>query len=132
MGVKMTGKVLGVVGSVVVIASVTLLAQTPPPQQAQPRERQAARPDLKGVWDFATLTPLQRPEGVKGPTFTEAEAKAFLSPLASIEETRGRPDGKGGLTNGNYPRVFMDEGESLIGGNRSSLIIDPLDGRIPY
>ena len=128
----MTARILRLVGGVVAVVSVTLSAQAPPLRPVQIHERPAERPDLFGVWDFATVTPLQRPDGVKGSTFSDAELKAFMSQIQAIEGTRGRPDGKGGLTNGNYPRVFMDDGESLIGGNRSSLIIDPPDGRIPY
>jgi hypothetical protein len=128
----MTGRMLSLIGIVVVVASVTLLAQTPPSGRAQTRERPSAKPDLYGVWDFATLTPLQRPNGIKGPTFTEAESQTFLAQLIPSEEERGRPDGKGDLRLGNYPPAFMDQGESFVGGNRSSLIIDPPEGRIPY
>ncbi len=89
----MTARILGLIGGVVAVASVTLPAQAPQSHPAQIREPQAERPDLSGVWDFATLTPLQRPDGVKGPTFSDAELKAFMSPIEAIEETRGRPDG---------------------------------------
>jgi hypothetical protein len=121
----MAGKGVAVAASIVAIVAVTLTAQAR-------REPSTTGSDLYGVWDFKTLTPLQRPDGVKGPRFTKEEMKDFLAPFANIEETRGRPDGKGGLTNGNYPRGYMDEGDTLIDGNRSSLIVDPLDGRIPY
>lgn len=90
----------------------------------------SGRPDVQGIWSFATLTPLERPQGVQGPVFTEAEAKKFLEQLIPSEELRGRPTPDGNLRIGNYDPIFMDRGEQFISG-RSSLIINPESGRVP-
>ena len=130
----------------VIVAMLTLPGcQAPPPTNASGVPRTpAGRPDLQGVWSYATRTPLQRPKGVKGKTFTEAEAAAYLwldvrladVPLPSQrdsrdpEERRGRPGPDGQLTAGNVA-FGEDRGEGLLPDRRSSLIVDPPDGRVP-
>src|SRR5262245_6229243 len=119
--------------------------QAPPATNGSAVPRTAdARPDLQGVWNYATRTPLQRPKGVKGKTFTDAEADAYLwldVRLADVplppqtdsrhpEERRGRPGPDGELTAGNVA-FGEDRGEGLLPDKRSSLIIDPPDGRVP-
>src|SRR5207247_11206264 len=110
--------------------------QAPPPTNASGVPRTpAGRPDLQGVWSYATRTPLQRPKGVKGKTFTEAEAAAYLwldvrladVPLPSQrdsrdpEERRGPPGHDGHLTAGDVA-FGQDRGAGLITDNRSSAI----------
>jgi hypothetical protein len=98
-------------------------------------------PDLQGVWTNATLTPMERPASFAGKlNLTEAEAKAFES-HAQEELTSG--DGKsdsdfhrraGSGETGGYNAVFIDRGTELArvdGVKRSSLVIDPPDGKIP-
>jgi hypothetical protein len=98
-------------------------------------------PDLQGVWTNATLTPMERPASFAGKlNLTEAEAKAFES-HAQEELTSG--DGKsdsdfhrraGSGETGGYNALFIDRGTELArvdGVKRSSLVIDPPDGKIP-
>ena len=44
-------------------------------------------PDLRGMWDFATLTPLQRPPDISTTTFTEEEAAEFELSMATENRT---------------------------------------------
>ena len=130
----------------VILAMLTPLAsQSPPPtnRSAVPRMPDG-RPDLQGVWNYATRTPLQRPKGVSGPTFTDEEFADYLwvdSRLADLplpperdpihpDERRGRRGPGGELTPGNVPLPFEDRG-GLLPDKRSSLVIDPADGRVP-
>jgi hypothetical protein len=73
-------------------------------------------PDLQGVWLFATLTPLQRPDNLAGRTHLTDEE------IATIEERAGNRKETFGL--------FPDEAR-YSWDKRSSLIVDPPDGKIP-
>jgi hypothetical protein len=73
-------------------------------------------PDLQGVWLFATLTPLQRPDNLAGRTHLTDEE------IATIEERAGNRKETFGL--------FPDEAH-YSWDKRSSLIVDPPDGKIP-
>jgi hypothetical protein len=88
------------------------------------------RPDLQGVWDYRTATPLERPP--------EFAAKEFLTDEEIAEYERraaARPDGRppddGRSDPSVHPPWWLDYGHRVVGTRRSSLIVDPPDGRIP-
>ena len=89
-------------------------------------------PDLGGVWDYRSVTPLERPEKFADKAvLTEEEA-------ATVERERAewveRIDaGENGSVPGNdiHTRVFLDFGTKTVADRRSSLIIDPPNGRKP-
>jgi hypothetical protein len=75
-------------------------------------------PDLHGVWFFGTLTPLQRPDNLAGRThLTDEEIAAIEKGAASRNENE--PFG----LFGDRPKYAFDK--------RSSLIVDPPDGKVP-
>jgi hypothetical protein len=93
--------------------------------------------DLEGVWDFSTITPLERPGDMKDkPVFTDEEAAAF-----EREENRRQnrdlidpKKGGGQYLPGSvvpYNEFWYERGDKIIGSKRTSLIVDPPDGRIP-
>ena len=90
-------------------------------------------PDLQGKWSNATLTPLQRPAELKDKEFfTEEEAKAYVrqriaatSGDANIERDRSA----GNV--GSYNDAWMDRGNDIVPTRRTSLIVDPANGRVP-
>ena len=83
-------------------------------------------PDIQGQWNSQTSTPLERPltgELAGRETISEEEAEEFEnSNRASFDAapTAGDP--------GTYNAFWRDEGKALT---RTSLIVDPPDGRIP-
>ena len=86
-------------------------------------------PDLQGVWDYRTVTPLERPDALAGKAkLTEAEAAAFEAEFA-----RGVGGGdlraRSGTTEADV-EVWFDFGTRLS-DRRTSLIVDPSDGKIP-
>ena len=85
--------------------------------------------DLQGLWTNATITPLQRPREFAGkPVLTGAEAAAFEQVTAE-----GRVDGPPRAGDpGTYNRFWFDQGNKIVGTGRTSLIVDPPDGRIPW
>lgn len=88
-------------------------------------------PDLQGVWDFRSLTPLQRPPefGDKA-VLTPAEAQALLKkilPADRVDEPSGVPQ----QDVERYNDFWLDAGEQLDKELRTSLIIEPANGRLP-
>src|SRR5579864_4908953 len=88
-------------------------------------------PDLQGVWNDATSTPLQRPNGVKD-LLNDEEAASFQEELAN-DLTRDRRDGGADAdVNRAYNEHWMDSRRlKITADRRTSLIVDPPDGRIP-
>ncbi len=98
-------------------------------------------PDLQGTWDAATLTPLERPASAGGKlVLTREEADAIARAERERNEADARPrdpsqkapPAGGGV--GGYNLAFFDRGSSasmVDGQYRSSIIVDPPDGKIP-
>ena len=92
-------------------------------------------PDLQGVWDFKTATPLQRPEDRGEQTFlTEEEAATIEQERVErnirLWEAAPRRTEAGGNVGG-YNNFWLDFGTNVIEDRRTSLIVDPPNGRIP-
>ena len=91
-------------------------------------------PDLHGTWNNATSTPLQRPGGVAGKEVltTDDDVSEFAAGLA-YDLTRDRRDGGAQVdVNRAYNEHWMDPKRlEITADRRTSLIIDPPDGRIP-
>ena len=84
-------------------------------------------PDLQGVWDFRSLTPMERPEDLSGSeVFTAEEAAQFA---ADIIRRRSRDNDTSDRVVP-YNDFWFDEGTSVT-TDRTSLVIDPSDGRVP-
>ena len=99
------------------------------------------QPDLQGTWTNASLTSLQRPAMFKTLTLTDDEAAALEKRRAAARASQDKPtDPKLGappVANdpGGYNASWTDPGVSLgrIDGKvRTSWIVDPVDGRLPY
>jgi hypothetical protein len=89
-------------------------------------------PDLSGVWSFATVTPLERPvELGNKAVLTDAEAAAFEKQIISAEDKDSRDGGAEADVSRAYNDFWWDRGTKVVGTHRTSLIIDPPDGRIP-
>jgi hypothetical protein len=100
--------------------------------KAVPRTKDG-HPDLDGIWTNVTLTPLERPDEFAGKaTATEEEADKYENRNVSRERTPAQRAAQQGV--GGYNALFIDKGTQLArvdGVKRTSLIIDPPDGKIP-
>ena len=86
------------------------------------------RPDLGSVWDFRTITPLERPDEFAGQQVLTDEDEATLVKRA-VERQIDRPPAPGGV--GGYNQFWIDRGTNVVGDRRTSLIVDPPDGKLP-
>lgn len=98
-------------------------------------------PDLQGIWTNATITPLEPPTALAGKaTLTDAEAKVLEAKSADeLAAVDGKSEGPllaaaGSSGTGGYNVLFIDRGSEFArvnGVKRTSLIIDPPDGKVP-
>ena len=121
------------VASAPVLLLVVLAAGAAAGQDA-PRTPWGA-PDLQGVWDFKTATPLERPEDRGDQAFlTEEEAAAIEQERVErnirLWEAAPRRTEAGGNVGG-YNNFWLDFGTNVIEDRRTSLVVDPPNGRIP-
>ena len=90
-------------------------------------------PDLQGIWSNATITPLERPKDLAGKEFlTEAEAQAREKKAVADHREEKRGGTAASDVAGAYNEVWWDRGTRVIATRRTSLIVDPPDGRIPW
>ena len=136
---------VGVLTGLAIVVAVSALAQTTKARSAWSVPRtEDGRPDLQGVWANNGMSPLERPKqfGLRA-TMTDAEladlkkraqllvdgGDAFFGEELFLAALQGKDKFKSADTQtGNYDQTWLSE---RIWDNRTSLIIDPPDGRIP-
>ena len=95
-------------------------------------------PDLQGTWTNATITGLERFDGVEELVVSEDEARGIERAMAQfVESIDELPEGdlEAGENVGGYNTFWMDPGTRLAvvdGEYRTSLLVDPPDGKLPY
>ena len=128
-----------VLAGAVALGPVLAAAQTPEGGSAAMLRTAWGDPDLQGVWDFRTLTPLERPDGLsEQQVFASEEAAAEFAAQTAHALDADRRDGAdqafgfGSDIERAYNNFWMDYGDSLTEDRRTSLIVDPPDGKIPW
>ena len=110
-----------------------LLALAPGPAPAQTADTPRTpwgSPDLGGVWDYRSATPMARPQEFRDrPVMTEEEAAALARQTAEWFESIDSGDAVPGHEI--HTRVFLDFGTDPVPDRRTSLIVDPPTGRHP-
>ena len=119
------------VGGLLIGAPMSLEAQTQRPrgERAVPRTGWGV-PDLQGVWTNATLTPIERPDSLAGKMVLTAEEAAELEVRSAEQRVASDRFIPGDV--GAYNQFWMDGGKNVTGDRRTSLIVDPPDGKIPW
>ena len=118
------------------ILALIVLAALPSRQakaaDPQPPRTSWGQPDLRGVWDYRTITPLQRPDDLEGTAvLSSAEAAELQDKLLTRRNNDQRPSEAARDVAGAYNDFWLDYGKSLTEDKRTALIVDPPDGRIP-
>ena len=125
-------------GVFTVIGVVALLPLFSAAQSAELPRTPWGAPDVQGVWDFRTLTPMERPDAHAGQEFlTDEEAaefrqQAIYSLDADRRDNADRAFGFGSDIERAYNQFWYDYGTTLNENKRTSLIVDPPDGKIPW
>jgi len=115
-----------VVVALIALATVTVSAQS---KKTIPRTADG-RPDLQGTWDFAQLTPLERPsEFANKDAVTEEEAEEFAQRRIETSNKDRRDGGAAADVERAYNDFWWDFGTRIA--KQPSLVVDPPDGRIP-
>jgi hypothetical protein len=123
---------LALAASPFLLAPLPLQAQAPKPAVKAagiPRTPWGA-PDLNGLWNGNTMTPLERPaKYANQPFLTQQEAAALekLQRETALLEDKV-PEGDPGT----YNQVWADPAFKLVPDHRTSLIVNPPDGKIPF
>src|SRR5206468_10753558 len=93
-----------------------------------PSKTPDGQPDLQGVWTNPTITPFERPRELAGKEFlTEKEVKELEARAAGTRVDRPPQPGDVGA----YNQFWFDSGTAVVKSRRTSLVIDPPDGRVP-
>jgi len=135
---------LGLFAILVLVGSLSVVigqSQQAAPQKAAPAAAKSTAaprtawgdPDLQGVWNDATATPLERPNGVSSKdVLSDQEAEEFQGELDN-DLSRDRRDGGAEVdVNRAYNEHWMDSRRlKVTEDHRTSLVVDPPDGRIP-
>ena len=128
--------------AVAVLALVALMPAAAAAQSAVPATPWGD-PDIQGVWDYRTLTPLERPVELGDKAYLTEEEAAELEretlarnelllnrerqAATASDQVDRREDG----TPGFYNNFWLDRGTTAIGTRRTSLIVEPSNGRMP-
>jgi hypothetical protein len=111
------------------LLSIVTLALVPALVAGQ-RASAPGRPNLEGLWNSATATPLERPAALKDkPFFTRDEAEQWVR-----EFTERNADPLPGTQlrgTGTYNAFYREYGTSVLKTLRTSIVTEPVDGRIP-
>ena len=124
----------------VTLPSLPAVAQSKAPASARTAE---GKPNLEGIYSFSTITPLQRPEALAGKaTLTSEEAVTFEASENTrqnrdlFDPIKGQPSAgyaaraDGGVLS--YNEFWYERGSRLTKDKRTSLIVDPPSGTIPF
>ena len=127
------GPRLGVLGTITAVLTVVLLASVPAAAQVAAGEWTVPRtpwgePDLQGIWNNATTTPLQRPVELAGQEFFTPEEVADRDARVGNQRNTDRSPRAGDP--GTYNEFWWERGRT-VANNRTSLIVVPADGRLP-
>jgi len=127
--------IIGAVAAVIAVATLAprSMAGQSPSKTSTPLLTPDNHSNLEGIWTNATVTPLERPRELAGKEFlTEAEATEHEKQARERNngDRRDRDNIDNDLAVG-YNDIWWDRGTKVVASRRTSLIVDPADGRIP-
>ena len=140
----MTARCLTILGALVVgllLPSVVVAQATAVADDQTIARTPWGEPDLQGIWNSKTTTPLERPDQYEGREFLSDDEIAELERSARerLEQGSGAillPErserGTAIDVAGAYNSVFSSRGTTVVATGRTSLIVDPPDGKIPF
>jgi hypothetical protein len=89
-------------------------------------------PDFSGIWTNVTITPFERPRDLAGKEyFTEQEAQAYEKQSVQQRNRDRRERGTNRDVASAYNDFWWDSGTKVVKTRRTSIVVDPPDGRVP-
>ena len=131
----MNRRFLVLIGTIVVVVAVFItLPRLRPGQASQAQTTPWGEPDLQGIWTSDSETPLQRPAKYANREFFTDEERAELDrerarAIGREADASRRDRGTEQDVGGAYNAAVFTTHKRM--GRRTSLIVDPPDGRIP-
>lgn len=122
------------IAATVFITAVSVALAQPAPEKTTFKAKRTAdgQPDLQGIWTNATVTPLERPAELASKAFlTEKEAAEYEQVVRERNNMDKRSADKQTDLSRAYNDVWYDRGTKAIRTRRTSLVVDPADGKIP-
>ena len=139
----MSYRYLAPVGAVAVLVVMVSSGVAPTAVQTAVPRTAWGQPKIQGIWDFRTITPLERPEELAEQEFLSEEEVAsleqgvieqnlrLLNRSAERTTVSDQVDRREDGTPGFYNNFWLDLGTRAVGTRRTSLIVDPPNGQIP-
>jgi hypothetical protein len=124
-----------ILAGVIGLLALPVAAQTSAPKAVQktfvPPKTAWGEPDLQGLYTNKTITPLERPaQFANEAELTDEQIAELESRAATRSVDNGRNRGTEGDVSNAYNEFWWDRGKKVT-TKRSSLVIDPPDGRVP-
>jgi hypothetical protein len=131
----MTFRKFEVIGALIMFSVVIGFAVKGNAQQSAPKTPWG-EPDLQGIWDHKITTPIERPARYANKEFlTDEEIRALDEASTALPVGKGRDvraeRGSEVDVEGAYNNIFSTGGGHYDRSKRTSLLIDPSDGKIP-
>ena len=135
LGAAIMGSTMTATSRCLVATLGGLLCLAPTVAPGQPRNQTAPHtawgdPDLRGIWDYWTFTPLERPDEFDGRerlTDEEVATVATEANAAALARDAAAPPGSVGA----YGQAVWTDRARATALTQSSLLVDPSDGKIP-
>jgi hypothetical protein len=113
------------------LAQTTAKPSAAPGKAHTPPRDAEGHPLLEGVWTNGTLTPLERPADLAGKEFFTEKEAAEWAVKRMQQMDQDRPENRRSGDPGSYNQAFWDRGTGGVKTRRTSLVIDPPNGKIP-
>ncbi len=113
-------------------AALALVSAAPAANKWSAGRTPDGQPDLEGIWDAASMTPLERPVALGNKEFYTPEEIVAYEKQRAHDLDRDRRDGSAEADLGRaYNDGWFDRGAHLASDRRTSRLIDPPNGRFP-